>query len=154
MIQENAETLRAQRNARSGCAEKASEMTHNEISAKVIGAAIEVHKELGPGLLESVYEACLVHLLREMGLSVKTQVVVPIAFRGVDLGRILRLDVLVEDKVIVELKAVSIVHEVEASKLLSYLRLSSKKLGLLINFYEPFLKDGIQRIVNGLQAGE
>ena len=129
-------------------------MTHNEISSKIIGAAIEVHKELGPGLLESVYEACLVHLLREMGLRVKTQQLVPVAFRGVPMGKILRLDVLVEDKVIVELKAVSIVHEVEASKLLSYLRLGNKKLGLLINFHEPRLKDGIQRIVNGLQEGE
>ena len=129
-------------------------MTHNEISSKIIGAAIEVHKELGPGLLESVYEACLVHLLREMGLEVKTQQLVPIAFRGVYLGKILRLDLIVEDKVIVELKAVSIVHEVEASKLLSYLRLSNKKLGLLINFHEPLLKDGIQRIVNGLWDGE
>lgn len=129
-------------------------MTHNEISAKIIGAAIEVHRELGPGLLESVYEACLVHLLREQGLAVKTQQMVPIAFRGVDLGKILRLDVIVENKVIVELKAVSIVHEVEASKLLSYLRLSNKKLGLLINFHEPLLKNGIQRIVNGLRDGE
>jgi GxxExxY protein len=129
-------------------------MKHNEISSTIIGAAIEVHRELGPGLLESVYEACLVHLLREQGLEVKTQQLVPIAFRGVDLGRILRLDVIVEDKVIVELKAVSIVHEVEASKLLSYLRLSNKKLGLLINFHEPLLKDGVQRIVNGLQDGE
>ena len=129
-------------------------MKHNEISSKIIGAAIEVHKELGPGLLESVYEACLVHVLRAQGLEVKTQQQVPVVFRGVDLGRILRLDVIVEDKVIVELKAVSIVHEVEASKLLSYLRLSNKKLGLLINFHEPLLKDGVQRIVNGLRENE
>jgi len=129
-------------------------MKHNEISSKIIGAAIEVHKELGPGLLESVYEACLVHVLRAQGLEVKTQQQVPVVFRGVDLGRILRLDVIVEDKVIVELKAVSMVHEVEASKLLSYLRLSNKKLGLLINFHEPLLKDGVQRIVNGLRENE
>ena len=126
-------------------------MTHNEISSKIIGAAIEVHKELGPGLLESVYEACLVHLLKEMGLKVETQKLVPIVFRGVVLKKPLRLDVIVEDMVIVELKAVSIVHEVEASKLLSYLRLGDKRLGLLINFHEVRLKDGIHRVVNGLR---
>lgn len=126
-------------------------MTHNEVSAKVIGAAIEVHKELGPGLLESIYEICMVHLLREMGLRVETQVQVPIVFRGIKLGKPLRLDVLVEDMVIVELKAVGVVHDVEASKLLSYLRLSDRRLGLIINFHEHRLKDGIRRVVNGLE---
>jgi GxxExxY protein len=126
-------------------------MTHNEISAKIIGAAIEVHRELGPGLLESIYETCLVHLLREMGLRVETQVTVPLVFRGVKLGKPLRLDVLVEDMVIVEIKAVGVVHDVEGSKLLSYLRLSDRRLGLIINFHEPRLKDGIRRVVNGLQ---
>jgi GxxExxY protein len=126
-------------------------MTHNEISAKIIGAAIEVHRELGPGLLESIYETCLVHLLREMGLRVETQVSVPLVFRGVKLGKPLRLDVLVEDMVIVEIKAVGVVHDVEGSKLLSYLRLSDRRLGLIINFHEPRLKDGIRRVVNGLQ---
>ena len=126
-------------------------MTHNEISAKIIGAAIEVHKELGPGLLESIYETCLVHLLREMGLRVETQVSVPLVFRGIKLGKPLRLDVLVDDMVIVEIKAVGVVHDVEGSKLLSYLRLSDRRLGLIINFHEPRLKDGIRRVVNGLQ---
>jgi GxxExxY protein len=126
-------------------------MTHNEISAKIIGAAIEVHRELGPGLLESIYETCLVHLLREMGLRVETQVSVPLVFRGVKLDKPLRLDVLVEDMVIVEIKAVGVVHDVEGSKLLSYLRLSDRRLGLIINFHEPRLKDGIRRVVNGLQ---
>ena len=107
-------------------------MTHNEISAKIIGAAIEVHRELGPGLLESIYETCLVHLLREMGLRVETQVTVPLVFRGVKLGKPLRLDVLVEDMVIVEIKAVGVVHDVEGSKLLSYLHLSDRRLGLII----------------------
>lgn len=126
-------------------------MTHNEISAKIIGAAIEVHRELGPGLLESIYETCLVHLLREMGLRVETQVSVPLVFRGVKLGKPLRLDVLVEDMAIVEIKAVGVVHDVEGSKLLSYRRLSDRRLGLIINFHEPRLKDGIRRVVNGLQ---
>ncbi len=125
-------------------------MTYNELSSKIIGAAIEVHRELGPGLLESVYEECLVHLLREMGLQVETQVRVPIVFRGRPLGTPLRLDALVEGRIIVEVKAVEAVHDVFLVTLLSYLRLSKKKLGLLINFHEARLKDGIRRIVNGL----
>jgi GxxExxY protein len=125
-------------------------MTHNEISYKIIGAAIEVHRELGPGLLESIYEACLVHLLREMGLKVETQLPVPIIFRGVVVGKPLRLDMLVEDKVIVENKAVDFVHAVEKQKLLSYLRLTDRRLGLIINFHEAKLTDGVERVVNGL----
>ncbi len=125
--------------------------THNEVSAKIIGAAIEVHRELGPGLLERIYGTCLVHLLREMGLCVETQVSVPLVFRGIKLGKPLRLDVLVEDMVIVEIKAVGVVHDVEGSKLLSYLRLSDRRPGLIINFHETRLKDGIRRVVNGLQ---
>ena len=86
-----------------------------------------------------------------MGLKVETQVPVPIVFRGVHVGKPLRLDVLVEDMVIVELKAVEFVHDVEGSKLLSYLRLSDRRLGLIINFHEARLKDGIRRVVNGLE---
>ena len=125
-------------------------MTYNELSSKIIGAAIEVHRELGPGLLESVYEECLAHMLREMGLLVETQQQVPIVFRGRTLGTPLRLDLLVEGRVIVEVKAVEAIHDVFLVTLLSYLRLSNKKLGLLINFHEALLKDGIRRVVNGL----
>ena len=125
-------------------------MTYNELSSKIIGAAIEVHREMGPGLLESVYEECLVHVLREMGLRVESQVQVPIVFRGRNLGTPLRLDVLVEGRVIVEVKAVEHIVDIFLVKTLSYLRLSNRKLGLVINFHEVRLKDGIRRVVNGL----
>ncbi len=125
-------------------------MTYNELSSKIIGAAIEVHRELGPGLLESVYEECLVHLLREMGLRIETQVQVPIIFRGRTLGTPLRLDILVDGRVIVEVKAVETIVDIFMVKTLSYLRLSNRKLGLVINFHEVRLKDGIRRVVNGL----
>jgi GxxExxY protein len=125
-------------------------MTYNELSSKIIGAAIEVHREMGPGLLESDYEERLVHVLREMGLRVETQVQVPILFRGRTLGTPLRLDVLVEGRVIVEVKAVETIVDIFMVKTLSYLRLSDRKLGLVINFHEARLKDGIRRVVNGL----
>lgn len=125
-------------------------MTHNEISAKIIGCAIEVHRELGPGLLESIYEECLVHVLREQGLHVVTQQKVPIVFRGKALGTPLRLDLLVEERIIVEVKAVEAVHDIFLTTLLTYLKLSGKQLGLLINFHESRLVDGVRRVVNGL----
>ena len=125
-------------------------MTHNELSSKIIGAAIEVHRELGPGLLEGVYELCLVHVLRDMGLAVEQQVPVPISFRGIDLGTTLRLDLIVEKRVVVEVKAVEALHESHAAQLLTYLKLTGCKLGLLINFNEALLRSGIRRIANGL----
>jgi len=125
-------------------------MTYKELSSKIIGAAIDVHREMGPGLLESVYEECLVHVLREMGLRVETQVQVPILFRERSLGNPLRLDILVEGRVIVEVKAVETLVDIFMVKTLSYLRLSDRKLGLVINFHETRLKDGIRRVVNGL----
>ncbi len=125
-------------------------MTYKELSSKIIGAAIDVHREMGPGLLESVYEECLVHVLREMGLRVETQVQVPILFRERSLGTPLRLDILVEGRVIVEVKAVETLVDIFMVKTLSYLRLSDRKLGLVINFHETRLKDGIRRVVNGL----
>jgi GxxExxY protein len=125
-------------------------MTHNELSAKIIGCAIEVHRELGPGLLESIYEECLVHVLREQGLHVVAQQKVPIVFRGKALGTPLRLDLLVEDRIIVEVKAVEAVHDIFLTTLPTYLKLSDKQLGLLINFHESRLVDGVRRVVNGL----
>ncbi|HEY0977632.1 MAG TPA: GxxExxY protein [Flavobacteriales bacterium] len=125
-------------------------MTHNELSKRIIGCAIEVHRELGPGLLESIYEECLVHALREQGLRVVAQQKVPLSFRGKVLSTPLRLDILVEDRVIVEVKAVEAVHDIFLTTLLSYLRLSDKRLGLLINFHEVRLVDGVRRVVNGL----
>lgn len=126
-------------------------MTHNELSSLIIGCAIEVHRELGPGLLESIYEECLVHVLREQGLQVVAQQRVPLAFRGKVLSTPLRLDILVEGLIIVEVKAVETIHDIFLTTLLSYLRLSDKRLGLLINFHEIRLVDGVRRVVNGLK---
>lgn len=126
-------------------------MTYNELSSKVIKAAIEVHRELGPGLLEGVYELCLVQVLREEGLKVDQQLAVPIRFRGKDLGTSLRLDMIVEDRLIIEVKAVDALHDSHTAQLLTYLKLTGCKLGLLINFNEALLKDGLRRIVNGLE---
>ena len=125
-------------------------MTYNELSSRIIGAAIDVHRELGPGLIESVYERCLVHLLRETGLHVETQVPVPIVFRGIELGKPLRLDVIVEHRIIVEVKAIESIPDVHSARLLSYLRLTNKKLGLMVNFHQSRLVDGVRRVVNGL----
>ena len=126
-------------------------MDINHLSSDVIKAAINVHKELGPGLLESVYQACMDIELRDMGLGVSTEVPVPIRFRGKELtGQNLRLDLLVENILVVELKSVNQVNDVHKKQLLTYLKLSQKPLGLLINFNEVLLKDGITRIVNKL----
>jgi len=121
----------------------------NHLSAKIIGAAIAVHRELGPGLLESVYETCLAMELRRLGLSVQLQVPVPITFRGQVVSPDgLRLDLLVADTIIIELKSVEAVQPVHKKQLLTYLRLANKPLGLLINFNVLLLKDGIERIIN------
>lgn len=120
----------------------------NEISARVIGGAIEVHRRLGPGLLESAYEACLVWELQQRRLAVSTQVPLPIVYGDVRLNVGYRLDVVVEDTVIVEIKAVDAVLPVHKAQLLSYLRLSGKTVGLLLNFNVTRLKDGLTRVVN------
>ena len=125
-------------------------MKLNELSSKIIRAAINVHKELGPGLLESVYQSCMLIELREMGLTVKSEVPLPVYYRGKKVaGEEFRLDLLVEETVIVELKSVERVQDVHKKQLLTYLKLSRKPLGLLINFNESLLKKGITRIVNG-----
>ena len=124
----------------------------NNLSAQIIGAAIAVHRELGPGLLESVYETCLAIELRKLGLPVQLQVPVPIIFRGQVVSPDgLRLDLLVADTIIIELKSVEAVQPVHKKQLLTYLRLACKPLGLLINFNVLLLKDGIERIINILQ---
>ncbi len=106
----------------------------NDLSYKIVGCAIEVHKHLGPGLLESVYESCLLQELKETGLKVNSQVQVPILYKNKDLGGMLRIDLLVEDAVIVELKSVETLIPVYKAQLLSYLKLTSYPKGLLINF--------------------
>jgi len=130
-------------------------MDLNRLSSQILKAAITVHKELGPGLLESVYQACMVIDLEGMGLKVESQVPCPISYRGhqiTDQG--FRLDLLVEDTVIVELKSVEKVEPVHKKQLLTYLRLANKPLGLLINFNEPLLRDGITRIINAPLGAE
>ena len=117
----------------------------NEITSQIIGAAIEVHKQLDPGLLESTYEACLVYEPRERGFKVESQKMLPITYKDVQLDAGYRLDLLVEDIVIVELKAVAKTLPVHQAQILSYLKLSGLKVGLLINFNVPLLKSGIKR---------
>lgn len=125
-------------------------MTENEISYKIIGASLDLHRALGPGLLESVYEEALALDLAEIGLEVQQQVAVPMRYKSLEFERGFRLDLLVEQKVIVEIKSVEMLAPVHFAQLLTYLRLSDKKLGLLINFNSKILKNEIHRIVNGL----
>ena len=124
-------------------------MTENEISKKIIGAAIEVHKQLGPGLLESSYEVCLAYELKQLGLNVQTQVALPVVYKEVKLKAGYRIDVLVENKVIVEIKTVDSLADIHTAQLLTYLRLKNLKLGLLINFNSVRVIDGVKRIING-----
>ena len=121
----------------------------NRISHQIIGAAMNVHRELGPGLLESAYEACLAFELTDMGLKVERQKPLPVVYRGVNLECGYRLDFLVEGKVVVELKAVEQGDKIHEAQVMSYLKLSKCRLGLLINFNVKLLKDGVKRIVNG-----
>lgn len=121
----------------------------NDITEIIIGAAIDVHKELGPGLLESAYEACLVYELAGHGLKVECQKSLPVTYHGVYLDCGYRIDLLVEGKVVVELKAVEKLEPIHEAQLLSYLKLSGCKLGLLINFNVKILKDGVKRLVYG-----
>lgn len=125
-------------------------MTENEISSKVIGAAIEVHKHLGPGLLESSYETCLAFELKQQGLEIKCQVALPVFYKGMKLEAGYRIDILVENKVILEIKAVDFLAEIHTAQLLTYLKLTGLKLGLLINFNSVRVVDGLKRIANNL----
>ena len=118
-----------------------------ELAKAVVDAALKVHKSLGPGLLESVYEICLAHELKLRGIPFQTQVALPVIYEGITIDAGLRLDLLVKDCLIVELKAVETMHPLFDAQLLTYLKLSGKRLGLLINFNVPVLKDGIRRIV-------
>lgn len=119
----------------------------NRVTEKIIGAAIEVHRHLGPGLLESTYEACLVYELQAVGLSVERQKSLPVVYKKIKLDQGYRLDLLVENQVIVELKVVEKLTPVHEAQLLSYLKLSGCKVGLLINFNVKLLKYGIKRLI-------
>ena len=125
-------------------------MTENEIAKIIVDAAFQIHKSLGPGLLETVYEVVLAHGLKRRGLKVERQVPVAIVFDGIKFDEGFRADLIVEDKVIVELKSVEKVIPVHKKQLLTYLRLTDKKLGLLINFGSELIRDGISRVVNNL----
>lgn len=126
-----------------------NEYWYNSITERVIKCAIEVHKELGPGLMESVYEVCLKSVMIEEGLFVKSQVILPVIFKGVQLEKDFVIDLLVEDEIVLELKSVEGILPVHEAQLVTYLKLSGKKLGLLINFNVALLKDGIRRRING-----
>lgn len=125
-------------------------MRVNDVTQQVIAAAIDVHRELGPGLLESTYEACLVFELAERGLRVERQKALPVTYKDVRIDCGYRIDLLVEGQVIVELKAVQALEPIHEAQLLSYLKLSDCHVGLLINFNVKLLKAGLRRLVNGL----
>ncbi|MBL0224424.1 MAG: GxxExxY protein [Geobacteraceae bacterium] len=119
----------------------------NSITEKIIGAAIEVHKSLGPGLLESVYETCLCHELQLLGLSFERQKALPVIYKGIRLEAGLRIDIIVEGTVVVELKCVENIVPIHESQLLTYMRLSGLSTGLILNFYTSRMTDGIKRMV-------
>lgn len=125
-------------------------MTENELSYKIIGSALEVHRNLGVGLLENVYEVALAYELKELGFKVESQLVLPLKYKNESIENAYRIDLMVENKVIVEIKSVLEIHPVFYSQVLTYLKLTNLKLGLLINFNNPLIKDGIHRIVNKL----
>ncbi len=125
-------------------------MTENEIGKLVVDSSIAVHRELGPGLLESVYEVILEHELRQRGLEVERQVPISIEVRGIKFDEAFRADIVVEGKVVVELKSVEQVTRAHKKQLQTYLRLTGYKLGFLLNFGEALMKKGITRAVNGL----
>ena len=122
-------------------------MDRNEISGEIVDAAMKVHSALGPGLLESAYAACLRHELIKRGLHVASEVPVPVVYDGIKLEAGYKLDLLVEDTVIVELKAIEALAPIHQAQIISYLKLAHKPIGLLINFHSLHLKDGIKRFV-------
>jgi len=139
-------TLLVEQSVKTTC--KGNSMELNEVTGQIIDASMKVHTELGPGLLESAYEACLAHELRKRGMNVVVQLALPVKYDGVELDAGYRIDLLVEDCVIVELKAVEKTTPLHEAQLLSYLKLSGQKVGLLINFNVVRLKDGIKRMAN------
>ena len=123
-------------------------MQTNAVTGEIINAAMKVHTALGPGLLESAYEACLAYELRKRGFTVAQQVLLPIVYDELTLEAGYRIDLIINDSVLVELKACETIHPVYEAQILSYLKLSGKRVGLLINFHVPMLKDGIRRFSN------
>lgn len=127
-----------------------AEDVHNTISERVIGAAIQVHRVLGPGLLESVYSACLAREFQLQGMRFESERPILVGYKGIKIDNGYRVDFVVEQLVILEIKAADRLHPIHTAQLLTYLRLTDKKLGLLINFNVPVLRDGIRRVVNNL----
>ena len=125
-------------------------MHENELSEKIIGAAIKVHKNLGPGLLESAYEECLYYELEKFHLKIEKHKPMPLIYENVKLDIGYRIDIMVENKVVIEIKSVEVLNDVHLAQILTYLKLSNCKLGLLINFNVSLLKNGIRRVVNKL----
>lgn len=130
-----------------------TEKEYNELSGKIIDACIEVHKELGPGLMESVYEICVFNVLKKKNLFVQKQVLLPVVFKGERLDKEFVIDILVDDKIVLELKSVETILPVHEAQLVTYLKLSDKRLGLLVNFNVPLLTQGIRRKINGSLNG-
>lgn len=124
-------------------------MTENEIGKVVVDCAVRLHKQLGPGLLETVYEVILEHMLKEAGLQVERQVSIPIQFQDIQFDEGFRADLVVENKVILELKSVENVSKAHKKQVLTYLKLTDKKLGYVLNFGDDLMKHGISRILNG-----
>lgn len=122
-------------------------MIENEISKKIIGCAIEVHKQLGPGLLESAYQECLFYELNLAGLNVQKEKPMPIIYKEVHLDHGYRIDLLVEERVVVEIKTVEALNDVHMAQVLTYMKLGGYKLGLLLNFHVSILKNGIKRLI-------
>jgi len=129
-------------------------MTENEIAKHIVDAAYQIHTRLGPGLSETVYEVVLAYELKKRGLNVSRQQAIPIEYDSIKFDEGFRADAIVEGKVIVELKSVETVSRAHKKQLLTYLRLADKRLGLLINFGEELIRDGISRVVNGLSEAE
>ena len=126
-------------------------MTYNELSYSVVGAAVKVHRELGPGLLEKAYQECLCYEIAQLGLCVEKEVAMPLNYRGVKLECGFRMDLLVEKRLVVETKSVSELNDIHFAQLLSYLKQGDFRMGLLINFNTLILKNGIRRVVNRLE---
>ncbi len=120
---------------------------HQDLTEKIIGAALEVHRTLGPGLLESIYQTCLAHEMTLRGLRFEKEKPLPVEYKGIKLEGGYRLDFIVDDKVVVELKVVDSIHDVHKAQLLTYLKLTGCKVGLLLNFNSAVLKAGIERLV-------
>ena len=123
-------------------------MKENTLTKTIIGCAIEVHKQLGPGLLESAYQNCLAYELNKIGLSIQTEKAMPIVYKEIKLNHGYRIDILVQNRIVIEVKTVEAINEIHEAQILTYLKLGDYPLGLIINFHTTLLKNGIRRFIN------